>query len=188
LSQAPELQLLPGSFTQTAYVCHDIRQKALQWSEAVGAGPFFVLGETQFSESFYRDEPSQERFVAAMGFMGATQIELIQPCGHGASIFGDVLQTRGEVLHHILPRIRPLSANDFDEERRRFGRAGVAEAFTGVSPIGRVVLFDTQAALGCFTELLEVSAGMYAAVAAMYLAHRSWDGTRVVRELSELSV
>jgi hypothetical protein len=80
-----------------------------------------------------------------------------------------------------------LSANDFDAERRRYGRAGVAEAFTGVSPIGRVVVFDTQMALGCFTELLEVSAGMYSAVTAMYLAHRSWDGTRAVRELGELS-
>lgn len=117
------------------------------------------------------------------GFSGGVLIELLQQTNDGASPFLDFLRTRGEGLHHIMPR------TDFDTGYARLSAAGHQVAYSGTMPGGeRFCLFDTQTANGCYVELMELSEAMQGSLALMEKAHLTWDGvTDPVRNMERLA-
>jgi hypothetical protein len=97
---------------------------------------------------------------------------LLQPRHPGPSIFHEILDTRGEGIHHFWRRCA-----DLDEELARFETLGFRVVAGGPVPgIGRSYFVDTLSILGVFTELQELSDAVYIALDEMHQAHLSWDG------------
>jgi hypothetical protein len=177
-----------GSVTETCYVTNDLQRAITRWAGGLGAGPFYTMTiPADFGTRSYRGQPARDSFAAALGFCGMSLVEFVQPLDQHPSVFREVLDMHGDMaVHHVYPGIRPVSAADFDRERRRYEQAGYTAALDMVLPgLGRNVLFDARAQLGVFVELLEVSPPMYTGVERMLSAHQGWDGQRPMREFAE---
>jgi hypothetical protein len=131
--------------------------------EAVGRGitlhfglPAVVRRETlHFSGALYRD--TRVSFAADFGYveLGNTSLELIQPVGSGPSPYRDVLQERGETMHHLA-----YVVGSIDERLLMAWEAGAALtiAVDGLIPDGRGRFVYVEGLVpGALIELLEYS-------------------------------
>jgi hypothetical protein len=177
-----------GTVTEVCYVTHDLDRAIERWVDGVGAGPFFIMNlAADFGERNYRGAPARDSFKAALGFSGNTLVEFIQPTNDQPSVFREVLEAKGDMaMHHIMPNIRPMTADDYDALRDRYLALGYVAAIDMKLPgLGRNILFDAREQLGVFVELLESSAAMYAGLENMHAAHVGWDGQRPQRDFME---
>jgi hypothetical protein len=161
-----------GSIIELCHVTRDL-----------GAGPFFVFDVPVLPGQLYYGAPTQVSMRVGFGFSGGVLIELLEQTNEGASPFLDFLNTRGEGLHHIMPRC------DFDSGYARLSAAGYQVAYSGSMPSGeRFCLFDTRVANGAYIELMELSAAMLGSLVLMQKAHINWDGvTDPVRSIEQLT-
>lgn len=167
----------PGTVLQVAHVVRDYRPAVDRWVSTLGAGPFFTLDITD-TEQIYRGRVSPANFSVAVGVLGDTFIELVQPNDDSPSPFNEVLDQRGEGLHHYW-----LACDDFDAAVARYTADGHAQVGYGEMPggMGRGTFFDTTAAIGCFVELLEMAPPLWAVVDKMKAIHAEWDGKDPIR-------
>jgi hypothetical protein len=172
-----------GSIIELCHVTHNLDAALLHWTRDLGAGPFFVFGVPVLPGQLYYGEPTEVSMRVGFGFSGGVLIELLEQTNDGASPFRDFLRERGEGLHHIMPRC------DFDAGHARLSGAGHQIAFSGTMPSGeRFCLFDTRAANGAYTELMELSPAMLTSLSLMEKAHVLWDGqTDPVRGMDRLA-
>lgn len=173
-------------FSEVCYVVHDVEKAVLQWSKTVGAGPFFLI-EPHDKKRLYRGKPCNDPHKVALGNMGSTVIEFIQPLDDTPSIWREILDVKGEAVHHVFPNIQPMTPEDYDARFLAYQASGLEVALTGeVEGIGRHSFFDALDRMGCFIELLEVSPLIWGFCQAQYKAHQEFDGTRPLRDFSEL--
>jgi Glyoxalase/Bleomycin resistance protein/Dioxygenase superfamily len=172
-----------GSIIELCHVTHNLDAALLHWTSDLGAGPFFVFDVPVLPGQLYYGEPTEVSMRVGFGFSGGMLIELLEQTNDGASPFRDFLRERGEGLHHIMPRC------DFDIGHARLSSAGHQIAFSGTMPSGeRFCLFDTRAANGAYTELMELSPAMLTSLSLMEKAHVTWDGqTDPVRGMDRLA-
>ncbi len=174
------------AFTEICYVVHDVEKSARHWAQTVGAGPFYLI-EPHDKARLYRGKPCNDPHKVALGMMGSTVIEFIQPLDDSPSIWREILDVKGEAVHHVFPDIRPMAAGDYDRRFAAHQASGLAVALTGeVEGIGRHAFFDALDRMGCFIELLEVNERIWAFTLALHRAHQTFDGQRPIRPLSEL--
>lgn len=169
-------------YTQTCFVARDFEKAILQWT-AIGAGPFYVPDLSALPpDRNYRGTIAKDDTLVARGFLGTTQIEIATPINDEPSIFQEVLATRGEGLHHVMPSVGPTTPEQFDALCAKYEALGLKAAYSMNVPwIGRVVYYDGFEKLGYFIELTERSPEMHAATVAMYNEHLTWDGTDPIR-------
>jgi hypothetical protein len=135
-------------------------------------------------ERRYRGGPAEDEFTAAIGFLGSTIIEFVQPRNRAPSIFREILDTRGEAIHHVLPRVCPCTPQEYDSSFHRYRGQGYEPALTLVVPgFGRNAFFDAVDRFGFFIELLEIPATAAQVTEAMHAAHIGWDGHDPIRSL-----
>jgi len=183
------MRLSPGTTSQICYATFDLRLAAQNWARAAGAGPFFLMELPASLEKTYRGEPAHDSFQAAIGFMGTTCIELMQPTNEAPSIIREILDARGEgAVQHMYPHIRPLDAGHYDELCAKYKAMGLEEALSFRVPgMGRNAFFDATHTLGCFLEVLEFGVDAYESVlGGMYESHRGWDGSDPIRSMDSL--
>ena len=183
------MALPPGTISQVCYATYDLEAAAERWAKVTGAGPFFVVALPPDLQKTYRGKPARDTFKAAIGFLGTTCIELMQPTNDEPSIVREVLESRGEgAVHHVYPKIRPLDAAAYDELCAHYRANGLEEVLSFELPgLGRNAFFDAIDSLGCFLEVLEVGAEPYHAImGGMYEAHLNWDGTDPLRDMARL--
>lgn len=170
-------------FTQFCYVARDFEVAIDKWVLA-GAGPFFELDLSGLTDRDYRGTVARDTVRLGFGFLGTSQVEIVQPTNDAPSIYREVLDTRGEVLHHIQPKMRPISAELFDAESARYESMGLKLAYSLTAPgVGRVAFFDGTEKLGFFIELVERSEEWCAKYAWMYEEHLNWNGKDPIRRL-----
>ena len=166
-----------GTVLQVAHVVRNVESSIERWVKTFEAGPFFVAPFV-FDGQSYRGQPAKTNITAAIGCMGTTIIELAQPNDASPSIFNEVLQQRGEGLHHYW-----LHAHDFDGEIKRYQALGCPLIGYGDLPgIGRGAFVDTSAHLGCFVELLDLVPKMWDILEHVLEAHQHWDGRDPIRQ------
>jgi hypothetical protein len=172
-----------GSIIELCHVTRNLDAALIHWTRDLGAGPFFVFDVPVLPGQLYYGEPTEVSMRVGFGFSGGVLIELLEQTNDGASPFRDFLRERGEGLHHIMPRC------DFDTGHARLSGAGHQIAFSGTMPSGeRFCLFDTRAANGAYTELMELSPAMLTSLSLMEKAHVLWDGkTDPVRGMDRLA-
>jgi hypothetical protein len=177
-----------GTVTQTCYVTSDIETAVKRWV-ALGAGPFYRMDFPASIEKTYRGKPAEDSFSAAIGFLGTTLLEFLQPTNSAPSIIREILDHKGEgAVHHLYPRIRPLDAAAYDALCADYREQGFAEAlFLNLPGMGRNAFYDATETLGCFLEVLEFGEPVYAAITEkLYRLHRDWDGKNPLRPISAL--
>jgi 4-hydroxyphenylpyruvate dioxygenase-like putative hemolysin len=169
---------LPDGIAQICYVVRDLDRAMATWVEMYRAGPFYVADFKQEEGQTYRGQPTRLDVRVAIGYSGSLNIELLQPRHPGPSIFHEILDTRGEGIHHFW-----RCCADLDQELARFQRLGFPVVAGGPVPgIGRSYFVDTLSTLGVFTELQELNEAVHIALDEMQKAHLSWDGkTQPVR-------
>ena len=165
-----------GTVLQIAHVVRDLEKAVAHWTDTLGAGPFYVA-RFRVDDHLYRGRVGGFDATIAVGYLGDTIIELI--CSNNAepSVFNEVLERRGEGLHHYW-----LAADDLNAEMARYEAAGCPMiAYGDIPGVTRSAMMDTSALLGCYVELQEIAPGIQAVLAQMQAAHANWDGSDPVR-------
>jgi len=171
------------NYMQQGWVVPDLDAAMKKWT-ALGAGPFFITRSEMLPEREWRGRTGRDHFIAAHTFLGSAQIELIQPTTTEPSIFRELMDVRGETLHHIQPNCGPLDADGFDERARNYRNLGYERVFAMTLPgVARIEYYDARKALGIFIELAERPQFMHQIGLGIYKAHLEWDRkTDAVRE------
>lgn len=169
--------------TQVCYVVRDLERAIATWVKMYRAGPFYVANFKLDKDQFYRGRPTTLDLRVAVGYSSSLNVELLEPRNAGPSIYHEILDTRGEGMHHFW-----LRCADVDREIARFEALGCPVVAGGSVPgIGRSYFVDTVSTLGVFTELQELSDAVYIALDEMHQAHLTWDGaTQPVRPYPSL--
>lgn len=170
------------SFEQICWVVGNLEESIMKWV-SLGAGPFYVREVHLFPEREYRGTQAKDHNVMCQGFFGNTQIELTQPINNEPSIFREIFDAKGESLHHIQPRCRPLDTAGFEADCRRYEEAGLKQCMSLTLPdSSRVVFYDAVATQGFFIELVERPMKTYNENMLMYQEHLTWDGKDPIRK------
>ena len=179
------MQVPEGSLTQVAYVVRDVEASAARWTNATGAGPWFLL-EPETKGTLYRGNLAHDRYRLGMGFVGTTLIELIQPMDSEPSVLNEVLAERGEGFHHVCPHLAALAGAAFDERCHELEGKGLKLAMsTEIVGLGRAAFYDAKSTIGGFIEVFELGQG-YAVVPLMAELHAGWDGIDPIRQMQTL--
>ena len=168
------------NYTQSAWVVHDIEDAIKRW-KALGAGPFFMTNSDDLPDREYRGQKGRDNFVAAHAFLGQAQIELIQPTTDEPSIFREVLDRKGEVLHHMQHNCGALDAAGFDARAQKYRDMGLEMVHLLVVPnVARIVFFDAQRLMGFYIELAERPSFVLQNTLKMYEAHLAEEDRKYI--------
>lgn len=154
---------------------------------STGAGPFFEF-PCPTKDIWVRGQIIEENFRAAIGFLGTTVIELIEPRADAPSIFTEVLREKGEgAVHHIYPKMRRLDAAAYDRLCADYEALGMQKAmdFT-VQGIGRNCFYDGREQVGSYIEILEINPMIEGFNDYMYAAHVKGTEGRPLRRFEEI--
>lgn len=175
-----------GTVSEIAYVVRDLEKSVCSWAETTGAGPFFEIVAAP-QDVVYRGRPAQDTFKAVLGFFGSTLVEFIEPTSRGDSLWRELLGTKDEVLHHVYPNMRPLTAVAYDEAVAAYERDGLQVVWSSVvPPYSRNCMLDARDRIGCFIELLQFGEEDWGFLMAIHREHLNWDRQRPLREAAEL--
>jgi len=169
-----------GTILQWGYsVKGDIDVIAGEYAEKLGVGPFFVMRNPTFREFIHKGEPQEPQIQTAIAYWGDVQIELSQ-CINDAKTHHRLGHQEG--LHHVC-----VLVDDLDETIERFKlRDKIMQ--TIVSTGGqRNVYIESYIPGGYHLEIAEKNESIYRAFDRMKEAALQWDGTRPVREVSDLA-
>jgi len=181
------MPLPSAAVTQVAYVTTDLARSMRYWMETMRAGPFFVMRTPPGFHMSYRGRPGADTIVAGVAFCGTCNIEIVQPSNDAPSIFREVLDDRGEGLHHVQPHMGGLSAAEFQQRFDGYLAQGIELAsYADVPGTGRTAFFDDRQRTGAFIELIEFAGDSFAVIERMYEAHLAWDGDTRTREYADL--
>lgn len=162
---------LANGITQICYVVRDLDEAMDKWVKAFRAGPFFVA-EFKNDGHEYRGQTVTSNVRVGIGYSSSLNIELLQPLSPGPSIHHEILETRGEGVHHFWCR-----SSDLDAEIAHWESLGCPVVGGGPTPgIGRSYFVDTLSMFGVFTEIQELSDAVYLALDKMHQTHLNWDG------------
>lgn len=172
-----------GTVLELCQVVRDLDRALAHWTQAIGAGPFFVFDVPVLPGQLYRGRPTEVSMRVGFGFSGGLLIELLQQTNDAPSVFTEMLDARCDGYHHVMLRL------PYDEGVARLRGLGHAMAFSGTMPGGeRFCLFDTRAADGGYVELMELSPALEESLTRMHRAHLAWDGvTDPVRGMDQLA-
>lgn len=136
---------------QIAIVVRDIEKAVEVYSRLLGMEkpPISISGEYEAAQTQYHGQPSQARVKMAFFNLGSVQLELMQPVGE-PSAWKDVLDVRGEGLHHIAFRVP-----DTDAALAYLDEQGMPMIQQGQYTGGQYTYVDSEPQLGIMVELLE---------------------------------
>lgn len=176
-----------GALSEICYVTADVDAAVDRWVRTTGAGPFFEF-PCPTSGIWVRGQIIEENFRAAIGFVGMTVIELLEPRAAAPSIFTEVLREKGEgAVHHIYPKMRRLDAADYDRVCAGYEAMGMAKAMDFTVPgIGRNCFYDGREQVGSYIEVLEINALVEQFNDHMHAAHVKGVEGRPLRHFQEI--
>lgn len=166
---------------QIAYVVADLDQAMEQFASRLGIGPFFVRGPFVPPAGRYWGQPTDIELTLARAWSGHVMVELIYQHDDKPSVYRDTVRARGFGFHHWA-----IGTRDFDGAVAQYRRVGYEEAFSDCTPSGRrVVYFDAPDMAGMI-EVIDMTEENERFYDAMRQVCSTWDGTRLVRDDSEL--
>ncbi len=88
-------------FVQVGYVVRDLEAAETWFERTLGVPSLFRMENVTFgADCSYRGRPYDAAVHISLGYLGETQIELIQPV-RGDSIYTEFLEQKGPGLHHL---------------------------------------------------------------------------------------
>lgn len=169
-----------GTILQWGYsVRGDIQVIAEEYAEKLGVGPFFVMRNPTFREFIHKGEPQEPLIQTAIAYWGDVQIELSQ-CINDAKTHHRLGHQEG--LHHVC-----VLVEDLDETIARFN-LGDKIMQTIISMAGqRNAYIENYIPGGYHLEIAEINESTTRAFDRMKEEALHWDGTRPVREMTDLA-
>lgn len=167
-----------GSVMQYAFVVEDIEAAILHYVDALGIGPWFVIGPFVPPEGTYRGKPTDIEISLAMAFSGHTMIELIQQHDTKPSVYRETIERTGYGFHHFA-----TISGSFEKDLARYRKRGLKVAFTDTVLGSRIAYFDTTSFLPGMTEIVEWGEAIEKAQTSIYAASINWDGSDPIRRL-----
>lgn len=146
------VSLLPlNKLIQIAFIVKNLETALSGFSSVLGVdNPQMVLpAAEQETKTQYRGKPTPAQAKMAFFPLGSITLELIEPVGK-PSIWDDLLQERGEGLHHL-----GFQVDDINTMLAQFTKIGFETIQTGEFGTGRYAYVDTTPAIRTIVELLE---------------------------------
>lgn len=171
--------LLTGP-VQVAYHVPDIRRAAMDFSRALGAGPFFVLERIELSRASHRGRPAAFLHSSAYGQWGEVMLELVQQEDDGPSPFRDLYAPEQTGIHHVAYFTTAL-----ESAIAHLKAGGMPLATRAVTRSGQTFVFvDATARLGHMIELYEPAEALLDFYRMVRDSAAGWQGEDPVRSLS----
>lgn len=176
--------LVPHPVVQLGWtVFEDVEVAAHRWIEHFGAGPFYVLRNVPMLDVRHRGVARTFDHSCAIGQWGDVQIELMhQHCDNPSHL--------RDLSPDGLPRMASVAwvVDDIEQETARLAALGCPIVMEGCIFEGsfRTTWFDTSAVLGCYAEVFVEHPTLRTSLARCREAAAGWDGSRPIRQLSEL--
>ncbi|MEM9170830.1 MAG: VOC family protein [Pseudomonadota bacterium] len=167
---------------QIAYVVNDIRAAAARWTETFGIGPFYLLERPEVGAPLYRGAPQEVAFSAALAQAGDVHIELIEQHCDSPSCYRDLIPKGKEGFHHI-----GVIVEDYAAEVARYEAMGFPVASSGTFGPLSFCYVDTSPVTGGMIEVLEDLPFIRNYFDRVRAGAESWDGSRPLRDASELT-
>ena len=124
--------------------------KAIEYYQALGMGPFKPLKVTHTERRIYGKVVTDVKNVIRVTQMGQVQLELIQPLA-GQSIQSEFLERHGEGINHL-----GFFVDDVDKEMARLVQRGFRViASTRFAGGGGGAYFDTDRVAGVLFEIIQ---------------------------------
>jgi hypothetical protein len=166
-------------YMQLCWIVPELEAAIDHWVKTSGAGPFFLFDDVHFENSVYRGKPMDiAPHRAAIGQLGQTQVELIQPLSDGPGIWTDVAPRGRLALHHT-----GLYCADYEAERAAYLATGAELAFEGLMMGAKTCYIDTTKTLGFMTELITANPIADMVFGQFRAAAEGWDGKDPMRRL-----
>lgn len=146
-----------GPLTQVAWVVTDIAAAEERLTRSLGVQKWSRMPEIQFGPETcrYRGGPSDHVAHIALGYLGNTQLELIEPV-RGESIYREFLDAGGRGVHHFC-----FEPTDFDAALAELASSGRPEVQGGdMGGAMRFAYVDGDDVGVPFIEFAEVGADM----------------------------
>ena len=136
---------------QIAIVVRDIEAAAARYSQVFGIEKpdIIVTDAYDKARTVYRGEASHAQAKLAFIRFGQVELELIEPIGE-PSVWKDVLDQRGEGVHHIA-----FWVPDTDAAVKHLDEHGMPMIQQGQFTGGQYTYVDSEPQLGVMLELLE---------------------------------
>ncbi len=164
-------------YMQLCWVVPDLEEAIHHWIKTTGAGPFFIFGEVHFTESFYRGQPMDiAPHRASIGYMGDTQIELVQPLGDEPGIWRDLVSEGQSGFHHV-----GLYSEHYQADVDAYLDSGTEMAFEGLMMGAKTCYIDTSKQLGFMTEIVTANPIAEQVFNTIKSASIDWDGSDPIR-------
>ncbi|MDR7102396.1 VOC family protein [Croceicoccus sp. BE223] len=154
---------------QYAYYVNSIDEAARKWSEAFGAGPFFMVRHHECDEFTYRGTAEEADVSYAFGYLGDTMIQFIEQHDDKNSIYRDMYRQGEEGYHHLAYLV-----SDFDAERRHWLDLGYELATELYADEVNAAYFDTRSLNGGFTEIHGDPMHIMGVFGLWKRAHEAW--------------
>lgn len=142
-------------FVQLGYVVRDLAAAEVWFQEVLGVPAWTRMENMTFgADCRYRGRPADYAAHLSIGYLGDTQIELIEPL-RGESPYTEFLESRGTGLHHLA-----FDVPDFDATIDALGETGLEPIAVGsVGPGNRFAYFDCESAQASVIEILGFDEG-----------------------------
>jgi methylmalonyl-CoA/ethylmalonyl-CoA epimerase len=140
---------------QVAIIVRDAEASAKRWADLLGVEvPKAGVSEpATTAKTMYRGKPTEGRVKMVFFELENLSLELLEPVG-GPSIWREVLEEKGECIHHIAFQVEGMDGQIANLEKKGMGltqRGGWTEGGSGC-----YAYFDSEERLGVILELLEV--------------------------------
>ena len=141
---------------QLGIVVKDIHQAIGHYTRLLSIRPWYRARIVK-SSIYYGGKPIDLELDIAVGYSGRLQFELIQVIGGEPNIYTDLLDTRGQGIHHIGFVVGRIS-----ERIESFKKSGLQPVQHGTletkgRAITRFAYFDTIDTFGYITELIQTT-------------------------------
>jgi catechol 2,3-dioxygenase-like lactoylglutathione lyase family enzyme len=144
------LAALAPHFFQVAYVTPDLTKAEAWFEKLLGVTSFFRMENVTFGpECSFRGRPADCTAHLSVGWLGDTQIELIEPV-RGESLYAEFLADPGPGLHHVA-----FDVPDFEATVSGLSDNGLELIMKGaVGPGSQFAYFETAPAGASVIEIL----------------------------------
>lgn len=141
---------------QLGIIVADLETAVQEYSSLLNIRPWYRAKIVR-KEILYQETPIQLDLDIALGYSHGLQFELIQVLKGEDNVYTDLIQTRGQGLHHI-----GFMVSDIALKMDSFERAGLKRIQHGTfetkgGTITRFAYYDTMEKLGYITELIQTT-------------------------------
>ena len=149
-----------GAIEHVAVLVRDLKRAMEHYTNDLGIGPWavYTLSPDWIRDMTVHGEEQGYVYTLALCSVGPVLYELMESV-QGPNIYEEFLNEHGEGVHHLGYFVENIDAEISKMESRGFSMLQSGRSF-GTNDDGAYAYFDTEGALGCIPEALEMPQAM----------------------------